>query len=237
MPAAAVALAASAACAALAASPAHAATPAPSITVVGDPAGTVHLLTPGEAARWYVGETTRNVTVQQLTATLAASGDVQAPADDDLRATQLGLTACSVPWQGATCPGAVTFELAPTSLATIADSTASVSVQGRVPADNYLLITAVLPASSPQSVGGKTTVLRLDLAALGVEPPATNGPAAPAAPGVAAGPGLDLPGGLARTGTRIGVFALLAASAVGTGALLAGVARRRREQLAEGAGR
>jgi len=213
------------------ASPAAAATvAAPSITVVGDPAGTVHTLTPGVAARWYVGETTRDVTVQQLTATLAASGDVAAATDADLRTTTVGLSACSVPWQGASCPGTESLVLAPTPLGTVADRTASVSERGAVPAQNYLLISVLLPADAPQSTSGKSTVLRLDLSVLGVA--ATDAPAVASGPGAGtgteAGPGTTLPGFLARTGTRIGSFGLLAAAAVGTGAVLAALARRRR---------
>ncbi|HEY0249820.1 MAG TPA: hypothetical protein VGC45_16330 [Gryllotalpicola sp.] len=214
--------------------PAAAVVTGPQLILSGD--GAMFRLQADAPVYWQLGVTTRAVSLTALLAAISAGGPLTRP-PAGVPPVTLGLAACDSPWQGADCAAGARRLLDATPLGELAGQQSSLADAAGVPAQAYLLATVLMPSAAAGALAGQSSVVTVRVTAQGESPigPGGTTPTPPGGPGshggraTSPGTGGTAPeaSGLAYTGTRVGAFALLAAGAVGTGSLLAALARRR----------
>jgi len=190
----------------------------PLLQLATDPPGTVHTLAPGAPAFWRIGITTRVERLDTLVGYLRAQGALASLGPH----TTVELASCTQPWTAAGCVAGAHSILPATAIDQLTQAAVPLTDPARaIPAHVYLQARVALAVDAPVTVQGDTVTVAATVSAAG----STDA-------------GLDTPGGdgsitatsggIADTGTDLLATALLGAVAVGTGAAIAGAARRRK---------
>lgn len=186
------------------------------LQLVTEPAGTMHLLAPGESAVWPVMVTTNVTSLESLTVQLTARGPLAelSKSSGARKAVSVEVQSCRTPWQGARCASGPKLLLAPTLLGELTGSAIDVGDTPPVARDAYVVVRATLNETAGTEMQGLSAQLRLTATAAGEQ----SGEAVPSSSGT-----------LAKTGAGLFPFAALAALSVIAGLAVAAGARWRRD--------
>ncbi|MHC6223084.1 hypothetical protein [Arthrobacter sp. MMS24-S77] len=190
----------------LIAAPASAAGDGPDLILTHGGSNPPAVLAPGSTSTWSIGVTSRAVTLHDLRLRLRAEEPLgQLSASDSLaRHVTVDVRSCPGAWVAGACPSGENTVISATTLASLSD-TGMVSLanpDGGIPAGVELMLSVTLSPAAGNGVQGLSTRIAARVDALGEPVSARDFPAM----------------GLADTGFRLGIFAVM-----GLGAVLAGV--------------
>ncbi|WP_423183038.1 hypothetical protein [Arthrobacter sp. NyZ413] len=194
--------------------PAAAAADGPDLILTHGGSNPPAVLVPGSTSRWSIGVTTRAVTLHDLKIRLLADAPLgQLAASDDLaRLVTVEVLSCATGWAARTCPSGEKTVIPPRPLSSLGTPTSLANPDGGIPSGVELLLNVTLSPSAGNSAQGLSTRITARVDAMG-EPATAQ----------------DVRGtGLANTGFRLGIFALLGLGAVLAGTFAARFAARAR---------